>query len=94
MRIIHSSECNYCPDENDILHFFVLCPNVKRFWIELFEWLNIHIQIGLEFLTFSTREEILFGINVDDNMFKMLNYCILQAKYYIHYVRMFQGGRG
>ena len=76
-----TKECKTCNVKNNIIHWFFECSLLKHF-LRLFQnWLNLNVNIDmkLECLT------MLFGYS-NDKMF-LANYCILQAKWYIHKTR-------
>ena len=73
--------CQKCHVKNDIVHWFSECILLKNFLGLLENWLknNCSPQFVL-----NTRL-LLFG-SLDDNHFE-INFCIIQAKLYIHKVR-------
>ena len=73
--------CKVCNVKNNIMHWFAECTMLKLFW-KLFEkWLqkNIFPQFQLDPVI------VIFGF-LNKNVF-IVNYCLLQAKQYIHYRR-------
>ena len=90
MKIKESSRCNFCPNEDDILHFFIFCPAVYQFWKDLMLWVEQKLHRTFTFPLFPTPSDIVFGIPGEDNFTLMLNFLILHAKNYIHFRRLFK----
>ena len=86
MKIKESSTCTYCKAEDDICHFFLHFSNVKIFWDQFFNWWN---RIGDVEIPQCGEEVILFGNPSENEIFTVLNYCILQAKYFIYKRRLY-----
>ncbi len=89
MKIAQTDICLYCFDsEDDLKHFFLECPKVKDFWSHFFNWWNglcdTRISADYEY----KDECILFGFLAEGDVFFVLDYCILQAKYYIYNCRI------
>ena len=65
------------------------CPKARCFWISFFDWWNrvSEVIIPLDFL--NLEENVIFGFQSDDDLFKVLNHCALIAKFYIYRKKMF-----
>lgn len=89
INIKTEATCDYCSELDNIQHFFMLCPNISRFWDSFFQWWNriADTQIPLDYA--DLEESILFGFRIDTDIFSVLNLCILIAKYFIHRERLF-----
>ena len=38
--------CNFCKNEPDsLIHIYVTCPMIRKFWVEVIEFINMHFQI-------------------------------------------------
>ena len=83
-KIEENSNCNFCNENDDIRHFFLLCPKVKDFWLSFFNWWNHISSIKIPLNYRDLEESILFGFQMDDELFEVLDYCILLAKYFIY----------
>jgi hypothetical protein len=84
IKIADSPKCQFCNNEDNITHFFLFCPIAHNFWNTFFTWWN-----GLGDIKIQTEYEcldkcILFGFPPRGEIFEVLNFCILNAKYYIH----------
>lgn len=92
VRMKDNGACTICNKRDTILHFFVECPPVHTFWAKLDDWCEEHVGIGLSFLT--KRERILGMTNGNGNprTFKIINWFLLTAKFYIHWQRLFHKG--
>ena len=76
-----SSMCDKCHVKNDIVHWFSECILLKNFLSLLENWLknNFYPQIILD------TKMLLFSC-LNENHFE-INFCIIQAKWYIHRAR-------
>lgn len=76
--------CHYCQNQSEtILHLFVHCPIVKRFWRSLHDWLlnSFGLIVSLQ------SKNIMFP---NDKKNSLTNYIHVLAKYYV-YANMFSG---
>ncbi len=89
MKISTSPECEFCGETDNTTHFFLSCPNVESFWRSFFKWWNRTGDIIITNEYEDIEESILFGVQIEGEVFQVLNWCILQAKYYIHKQRLF-----
>ena len=80
MRLIDTSICTVCPEVDTIQHFFYHCLYVKHFWESIFNWLNNLF----EFNSNINEREIIFGIEVENDIMFVINYVILHGKFYIY----------
>ena len=90
MKIKQSPTCNFCTAIDDICHFFIYCADIKNYWVSFYDWFNrannaIVIQLDLPHDEF----HILFGYASQEDVFQVLNYCILYSKYYILRQRLY-----
>ena len=88
MKLAEKPSCMYCNDTDDIMHFFLFCPKVNGFWNTFFNWWNNLGDIQIQGDCESLEESILFGFQVEGDIFNVLNFCILLAKYYIYKQRI------
>eukprot|EP00918_Siedleckia_nematoides_P034680 GHVU01075431.1.p2 GENE.GHVU01075431.1~~GHVU01075431.1.p2 ORF type:complete len:122 (+),score=9.42 GHVU01075431.1:441-806(+) len=72
-----------------IRHFFLLCAKVAKFWRSVLLWWNRISEIKIAIDLTDLEENILFGFQLDDKTFHVLNYCVLIAKHYIYCQRLF-----
>jgi hypothetical protein len=70
--------CNRCNQENNLVHLFAECKNVKPLWNKLLTWYNN--IFGTDVIV-STRE-IIFGIISPKE--QCLNFLILHLKWFVH----------
>jgi len=90
MKIVESPACVFCDNAVDnIVHFMLFCPKTQVFWQSFFEWWNrlSDVKIPLDYV--DLEESIIFGFQLDDDPFLVLNYCALIAKYYIYRQKLF-----
>ena len=83
-KIVDSKACDACRMEDNLQHFFLSCNYVRQFWITLKLWL----QEGLNYELPMQEKDIIFGIEISDDISKVINYIILHAKYYIYTHRL------
>ena len=87
IRVKDTNICNYCDNVDDLQHFFLYCHNVHKFWVSLYKWWNRTSGIIINNET-EIEECILFGYPGEEDIVKVLNYVIIQAKYYIYIQRL------
>lgn len=92
IRMREDAACHSCNMRDTITHFFVECQTVREFWTRLDNWCKEHINLPMSFLT--TGERILGLTNENGNAkaFKITNWLLLTAKFYIHRQRLFHKG--
>ena len=83
----NDKNCNMCKDCTDnIEHYFFECASVKQLWSELMRFIQQVYGIHFELRCL----DIIFGIINDsnDDVLEVLNFCILQGKYFIKKKKM------
>ena len=90
MKILTSPKCSYCPEIDDISHFFCTCDRVNEFWCGLFAWWNSTEEIRVNYPNFPAPHDIIFGLPVTEDQMIVINFVIIHAKYYIYRQRLFQ----
>lgn len=90
IRMREDAACASCNNWDTIVHFFVECPPVQKFWAKLDDWCEEHIGFGMSFL--ATGERVLGITNKNGNprTLKIINWLLLTAKFYIQ--RLFNKG--
>lgn len=84
--------CERCNKPDTVVHFFVECPLVQAFWVKLDEWCEKHIEVNLSFLTKTEKVLGMTNKNGNPRTFKIINWLLLTAKFYIHRQRLFYKG--
>ncbi len=83
IKIKSEKTCSYCTDEDDIQHFLLKCDKANKFWKYWFKWWTNISELDIS--NFDHLEEcMLFGFPGENKIFKVINFCILIAKYYIY----------
>ena len=83
MHIVESDKCTFCEVEREnIEHLFWYCSRVNDFWKGLERFLKENCPSVNDF-TF-TKELILFGNNEKNKTYKIFDYIITVAKYFIY----------
>jgi len=81
--------CPYCKEPDSILHTFVECQYTQAFFVKVVDWFNLKLNCGFS----PTPLETLFGtdlpVNTSRNNELKFNYCLLFAKYYLYYQKMY-----
>ena len=88
MHIVDNANCLYCTGIDTLKHFFLFCPKIASFWKHFFNWWNSLGDIEITPDYDNLEESILFGFQAEGGSFKVLNYCVLMAKYYIYINRI------
>ena len=81
------NNCPYYKEPDSILHTFVECHYTQTFYVKVVDWFNAKFNCAFSPMS----HEILFGTDRNtsrNNEFK-LNYCLLFAKYYLYYQKMY-----
>ena len=91
IKITDSDICLFCNSQSDtIQHFFLLCDNVNNFWVAFNNWWHRLTKQNLIDIAEPNKlqQNILFGFPDHSETTEVLNYCTLQAKYYIYIKKM------
>lgn len=86
MTLVDDPNCEHCGALDTLSHFFVDCPYVSQFWINLQEWVN-SVYTEIDPLSFTT-ENIIFGMDGVTDYTQVINYISLIAKYFINTNRL------
>ena len=86
MTLVDDPNCEHCGALDTLSHFFVDCPYVSQFWINLQEWVN-SVYTEIDPLSFTT-ENIIFGLDGVTDYTQVINYISLIAKYFINTNRL------
>ncbi len=87
MKLVDNAICLYCQETDHITHFCLLCPKEKQFWNTFSTWWN-HLGDKAPTQCDCLEENILFGFQTKEDIFTVLNLCILIAKYHIYCQRI------
>ncbi len=88
MKLVNNAKCKNCHELDNISHFFLFCPKEDKFWRSFLNWWNILGDIQIPLHSESLEECILFGFQIERDIFSVLNYCILIAKFHIYCQRI------
>ena len=79
--------CPYCKEPDSILHTFVECHYTQAFYVKVVDWFNAKLNCSFS----PTPLETLFGTDLATSRNNELkfNYCLLFAKYYLYYQKMY-----
>ena len=72
--------CVVCHVKNNLVHIFVSCSKVKVWWNTFIKWYKSLTNINFEL----HQNDIIFGILKPGLQNYCLNFCLLQAKWYLH----------
>ena len=79
--------CDFCEEELETIeHLFFHCPKVCMFWDDLKVLLNsLNITVSFDI------KDVLFGILDTDNISNLVNYILLESKYFIYHCKLNKG---
>ncbi len=81
-KIKDSSVCNICDKCDDLQHFFLFCSKTHEYWNFWTNWWKKLTNFNIK--KHNNLEECnIFGFPDNDDNTKVLNHCILLAKYHI-----------
>lgn len=88
IRIRRDVICSFCAGSDSIEHFLSLCPIVKSFWKDVWEWFarEVDVQLNIPLRAF------LFGVPDQIPHATMINFLILFIKHYIYRQKVFHQG--
>lgn len=83
----NENRCPYCKEPDSILHTFVECHYTQTFYAKVVDWFNAKFNSSFS----PTSQEKLFGtdLTTSRNNELKLNYCLLFAKYYLYYQKLY-----
>ena len=83
----NENSCPYCKEPDSILHTFVECHYTQTFYAKVVDWFNAKFNSSFS----PTSQEKLFGtdLTTSRNNELKLNYCLLFAKYYLYYQKLY-----
>jgi len=81
MKVRENNKCFYCNDIVDVVeHFFFHCPVIKKFWLEVEQFIRIYVEANIKLGV----SDVLFGIThfstISKDKLKKINHIILIAK--------------
>jgi hypothetical protein len=80
LKVIPENICDYCDENDSIVHHLITCSYVNPLWKYIERWWNSNFYPSLIF----TQKYILFGFYHDKKEYEVINYIILLAKHYIY----------
>ena len=75
-----SDKCRLCDEVDTIEHFFSQCTYNKFFWQDVSKLIQKAFDINIRLYDL----DILFGIPFEEDMFIIINFCILYGKKYVY----------
>lgn len=79
-------KCSFCPEIDNIPHFFCRCIRVKPFWSSLHDWFSQYLDCSLSHLS---EIEVILGLSSREPQQKLLNWVLMYAKFYIQKKKLF-----
>lgn len=89
LRIKESEVCNFCDQTDSISHFLFSCPVVQVFWVVLCAWFSRAVDLNMQGVK---PKEFVFGIRVKSKQSTLMNYIVLQTKYFVYRQKLFHQG--
>lgn len=90
IRIKNTDACEICHLEDTILHFFLDCASVRTFWASLCDWFDRVEYLALETLS---PKEFLFGVPRTFKKERIVNFILINVKFFVFRQRLFHGGK-
>lgn len=90
IRIKSTDSCELCGLEDSLLHFFFECTTVKGFWASLCAWFDRVENLALANLS---PRHFMFGVPRSHYKEKMVNFILMNTKFFIFRQRLFHGGK-
>ena len=81
MNIKDDYACNWCGDPEDLVHFYVNCAFVQKFWNSFVDWLT-YIYPHYQLIPL-TGKDILLGRQDATEFCEIINYLLVLAKFMI-----------
>ena len=80
--LVAAESCNFCTEQDTIVHRFWSCQQTRLFWAQVERWINMKTNIGIQL----NCTDVMFGINMNANndMLYMVNNILLNGKQFIH----------
>lgn len=89
IRILQDDSCPNCGDQDNLQHFFLLCPLVQEFWSKIVDWL----RDNADFILSISLQEILFGIPIISQSDRASNFLYIFGKFFVYRQRLFHGSQ-
>lgn len=90
LRITDTDLCPFCQGRDTILHFFYQCELVRTFWKVLCTWFRGSASLYLDILS---PKEFVFGVPNDFHRGKVINFILVQTRFYIYRQKLFNEGK-
>ena len=87
LTIKSTNKCNFCEHKDSIIHFFINCEKTNQFWKTWALWWKRLTGFDIT-IDNCILECIIFGFPGSSQNIKLINYCILYAKYFIYKNKM------
>ena len=87
IKIKDSSTCNFCDKEDNLIHYFIQCKNVKTFWSCFYNWWNRISEIIIEDVH---EKHIIFGYPGNNDLVIVINYLIMLGKWFIYNIKLYE----
>lgn len=86
LRIRETDECPKCKMKDSIIHFFFHCNVVCDLWRKICGWFLDNVNLHLERIT---PKEFLLGVPSDYHMSKIINFTLIQIRFFIFRQKLF-----
>ena len=83
---IDSPDCLFCGGKDNIIHFFLKCPDVQLFWKSVVKWLRTVLDVDM---SEELQESIILNDPSDIKGARIRNFITLTLKFYIYRQRLF-----
>lgn len=89
LRIRENDLCSFCNKPDSIAHFLFLCPIVQGFWANVCAWFSNQVNLQLQDIE---TKEFVFGTDIGTSKGKIINFILLQLKFFVHRQKLFHQG--
>ena len=80
IRVKESPNCEFCNEDDTIIHYFIGCCGLEQFWESFMTWWKSITECN----TILNEFIVLFGTNTPTREAEIFNNCIITAKIYIY----------
>lgn len=86
IRIRDTDLCEFCNVSDTLTHFFFYCQKVVTFWHSLCHWFARQVDTHLNHIQ---CRDFLFGVPVEDPQSRIINFILINTRFYIYQQRLY-----
>lgn len=77
--------CDYCNNQDTIIHFLYECPKVQNLWVQFSTWFETQTNVNLNV----SPQEYMLGMVTNRNNVRVINTLILYFKFFVFRQKLF-----